>query len=114
MQALNFADSPVGIFAQRLVRTLRRQCAEEGHLTHAELDALVLEYTAGSPFDKVKRCQRLLAAAGVASFDQLRIKKPVGCKACDAKGYRGSLGICEIQQNSPAMRILSQHNARPP
>jgi len=56
----------------------------------------------------------LLATAGVASFDELLIKKPVGCKACDAKGYRGSLGICEIQQNSPAMRILSQHNARPP
>ena len=46
MDALNFADSPVGIGAQRLVRTLRRQRAEEGHLTHAELDAVVLEYTA--------------------------------------------------------------------
>ena len=50
MDALNFADSPVGIGAQRLVRTLRRQCAEKGHLA------------------------------------PLRIKKPVGCNACDAKG----------------------------
>ena len=113
MDALNFADSLVGIVAQRLVRSLCRQCAEEGCLTHAEFEALVLEYTAGSPFDEAEGCQRLLAAAGVASFEQVRVKKPVGCKACDAKGYRGRLGIYEILENSPAMRLLIQRNARP-
>ena len=43
----------------------------------------------------------------------LRIKKPVGCNACDAKGYRRRLVIYEIQKNSPAMRLLSERNARP-
>ena len=81
MDALNFADSPVDVGAQWLVRTQRRQCAEKGHLA------------------------------------PVRIKKPVGCNACDAKGLPAQASYLRNPEkftcNAPSERTQRETGMNP-
>jgi type II secretory ATPase GspE/PulE/Tfp pilus assembly ATPase PilB-like protein len=43
----------------------------------------------------------------------VRVGEAAGCDRCGGKGYKGRMGIYEILQNSPALRLLIQRNARP-
>lgn len=113
MDAMNFADSLVGIVAQRLVRAFCPHCARAQSLTSSQFTDLVKEYVQTSPLSEAEGERRLLAAAGVAKPDDVRVKMAVGCDRCGGKGYKGRLGIYEILENSPSMRLLIQRNARP-
>lgn len=113
MDAMNFADSLVGIVAQRLVRAFCPHCARTEPLTPGQFTDLVKEYVQASPLSEAEGERRLLAAAGVAKPDEVRVKMAVGCDRCGGKGYKGRLGIYEILENSPSMRLLIQRNARP-
>jgi type II secretory ATPase GspE/PulE/Tfp pilus assembly ATPase PilB-like protein len=74
---------------------------------------LVKEYIQGSPLTKEEGIERLLAAAGVTDPQDLRIKTAHGCEHCGGKGYKGRMGIYEILENTPTLRLLIQRNARP-
>jgi type II secretory ATPase GspE/PulE/Tfp pilus assembly ATPase PilB-like protein len=113
MDAMNFADSLVGIVAQRLVRSLCPHCAQTRPLPALEFAELVKEYVYAAPLSEAEGRQRLLAAAGVATPEELRVKTAQGCDRCAGKGYKGRMGIYEILQNSPEMRLLIQRSARP-
>ena len=113
MDAMNFADSLVGIIAQRLVRSLCPHCAQKAPLPGAQFSELVKEYVHASPLSEDEGRQRLLTAAGAGSPDELTLKTAVGCERCGGKGYKGRMGIYEILQNSPSIRLLIQRNARP-
>ncbi|CAN5449330.1 hypothetical protein BH10PSE16_BH10PSE16_43080 [soil metagenome] len=113
MDAMNFADSLVGIVAQRLVRALCPHCSQKGHLLPGQFTELVGEYAQASPLNEDEAARRLLAAAGVATADEVLVKTAHGCDRCGGKGYKGRMGIYEILQNSPEMRLLIQRNARP-
>jgi len=113
MDTLNFADSLVGIVAQRLVRSLCPHCAQERALSPGRFAEAVQEYVQDSPLTQAEGAQRLLAAAGVTEPDQLREKTALGCARCEGKGYKGRTGIYEILENNPALRLLIQRNARP-
>ncbi len=67
------AGNIIGIIAQRLVRTLCKQC-KEPHAPSAE-ERQVLRIAADAP---------------------TQIYKAVGCKACGGKGYRGRTPIMEL------------------
>lgn len=113
MDALNFADSLIGIVAQRLVRSLCPHCAQPALLTPRQFAELVQEYVQGSPLTEAEGATRLLAAAGVSTPDEVRVKTAHGCERCGGKGYKGRTGIYEILENGPALRLLIQRNARP-
>lgn len=113
MDAMNFADSLVGIVAQRLVRSLCPQCAVERALSPQQWTELVEEYIHASPLSAEEGSARLLAAAGVSSPHALRIKSPCGCSHCGGKGYKGRIGIYEILENHATLRLLIQRSARP-
>jgi len=113
MEAMNFADSLVGVVAQRLVRCLCSHCAQERALPPAEFAKAVKEYVQGSPLSEAEGAERLLAAAGVESPDELHEKIAKGCVHCAGKGYKGRMGIYEILENDPEIRRLIQRNARP-
>jgi type II secretory ATPase GspE/PulE/Tfp pilus assembly ATPase PilB-like protein len=113
MDRVNFSDSLVGIVAQRLVRSLCPKCAQERAITPEEWAELVAEYIHTSPLDAETGAARLLAAAGVSSPAQVRVKKAKGCPHCGGTGYKGRIGIYEILENSPTIRNLIEHNARP-
>lgn len=113
MDALNFADSLIGIVAQRLVRSLCSHCAQPAPLAPGQFTELVQEYVQGAPLTEAEGAARLLAAAGVATPEALRVNTAHGCERCAGKGYKGRIGIYEILENGAALRLLIQRNARP-
>jgi type II secretory ATPase GspE/PulE/Tfp pilus assembly ATPase PilB-like protein len=113
MDPMNFADSLLGIVAQRLVRCLCPRCAQDRAATPEEWRALVLEYADGSPLTEGEAQSRLLQAAGVEHPGAVRLRHAVGCEHCSGKGYKGRLGIYEILQNTRGIRQLIQNRARP-
>lgn len=85
LDAFNFADSLLGILAQRLVRTLCEECKEEYHPSQKEFDHLAQSY-------------------GILFYDQLQtyysdsltLYRANGCEACNNIGYRGRTGLFEL------------------
>jgi type II secretory ATPase GspE/PulE/Tfp pilus assembly ATPase PilB-like protein/putative methionine-R-sulfoxide reductase with GAF domain len=92
---LNFADSLLGILAQRLVRTLCKNCKEEYHPTKEDYDELVVNYgeemfeTLNFPYD-----------------ENLKLCRPVGCPKCENTGYRGRMGLHELLVSSDRIKEL--------
>jgi type II secretory ATPase GspE/PulE/Tfp pilus assembly ATPase PilB-like protein len=114
MDPMNFADSLVGIVAQRLVRGLCRHCAQPHPLSATQFDALVTEYMEHTRLTHEDARSRLLRAAGLAApATVVTVHSAVGCSHCNGKGYKGRIGIYEILENSPALRLLIQQRARP-
>jgi type II secretory ATPase GspE/PulE/Tfp pilus assembly ATPase PilB-like protein len=113
MDPMNFADSLLGIVAQRLVRCLCPRCAQKRAASPAEWGALVQEYADGSPLSEADAQARLLQAAGADEPEAVRLRHAVGCEHCSGKGYKGRLGIYEILQSSRGIRQLIQTRSRP-
>lgn len=91
------------IIAQRLVRKVCNDCAEEVRITKAELDELA-ELT-----DLKKLAARLAAYKALpkgASLERLTLRHGIGCPKCGHEGYRGRIGIYEVLELSPAMSSL--------
>jgi len=82
---LNFADSLIGILAQRLVRTLCKKCKEEYHPTKEEYSEMIRNYGDES-----------FAKLNISYTDDLKLFRPKGCNACNNTGYRGRMGIHEL------------------
>lgn len=113
MDPMNFADSLLGLVAQRLVRALCRHCAHPRELDEVAWNALLEEYREGSDLTLQQAQIRLLEAAGVTTPAAVRMHHAVGCEHCGGKGYKGRLGIYEVLQNSRSIRQLIQSRARP-
>jgi type II secretory ATPase GspE/PulE/Tfp pilus assembly ATPase PilB-like protein len=95
----NFADALLGIMAQRLVRTLCKECKEEYSPDQLEYDDLVQTYGAD------------LWPELNAPFGQLRLFRPKGCAKCGGGGYKGRLGIHELLVATDEMKRLIQKKA---
>lgn len=113
MDPMNFADSLLGLVAQRLVRALCSHCARPEPLDANAWTALLEEYREGSDMGLSQAQDRLLEAAGVASPEQVRVRHAAGCEHCSGKGYKGRIGVYEILQNSRAIKQMIQNRARP-
>jgi type II secretory ATPase GspE/PulE/Tfp pilus assembly ATPase PilB-like protein len=111
MDPMNFADSLLGIVAQRLVRTLCPRCAQPTRLAAPQIEALLLEYIEGSEIGRDAGWARLLAAGGVSNPDQLQVWNSTGCEHCHGTGYKGRTGVYEILENTPALKRLIQTRA---
>ena len=94
----NFADSLLGVLAQRLVRRLCSDCAESYEPTQEELDNLVKEYgnhpTVPLTFPE----------------GSITLKKAVGCPACRNLGYRGRVAIHELLVSDDDLKPLIVDN----
>ncbi len=104
----NFADALLGILAQRLVRTLCKDCKEPYAPDQAEFAELMHEYG-------VEAWERL----GIKYTPDLRLYRPKGCSKCGNTGYKGRMGIHEllvatdeckrlIQKRSPIEHLRNQ------
>jgi type II secretory ATPase GspE/PulE/Tfp pilus assembly ATPase PilB-like protein len=98
MDPFNFADALLGVLAQRLVRTLCKNCKEPYHPSRAEYDALVRSY-AGN-FD----------ALGFPYTDDLVLHKAKGCDKCN-NGYKGRTAIVELLEGTDEVKALIQSKA---
>jgi type II secretory ATPase GspE/PulE/Tfp pilus assembly ATPase PilB-like protein len=99
MNPLNFADALLLIVAQRLVRTLCKQCKEDYHPDQEEFDELVKQY---GPND--------FKNLNIDYTDDLLLKKPVGCASCNETGYAGRTGIHELLDGTDDMKRLIMKN----
>ena len=97
---LNFADSLLGILAQRLVRTLCTVCKEPYNPSIDEYNELVEGY-GHDLFDKLN----------VPFSDDLIFYRPKGCEACVKTGYKGRMGIHELLLNTDTIKRLIQKHA---
>jgi len=100
MDPFNFADALLGVLAQRLVRTLCKDCKEPYHPTREEYEGLVRAYD--GDFD----------ALGFPYNDDFMLYKASGCSKCSNTGYRGRTGIHELLEGSDEMKSLIQNNAK--
>jgi type II secretory ATPase GspE/PulE/Tfp pilus assembly ATPase PilB-like protein len=99
MDPFNFADALLGILAQRLVRTLCKDCKEEYHPSREEFDSLVRAYN--GDFD----------ALNISYTDDLVFSRAKGCSNCQNIGYKGRMGIHELLVGTSKMKTLIQAKA---
>jgi type II secretory ATPase GspE/PulE/Tfp pilus assembly ATPase PilB-like protein/GAF domain-containing protein len=95
MNPLNFADALLLIVAQRLVRTLCKNCKEDYHPSKEEFDSLVNEYG-----------EEDFKELNIEYTDDLMLKKPVGCDSCNEKGYAGRTGIHECLKGTDEIKRM--------
>jgi len=100
MDPFNFADAILGVLAQRLVRTLCKDCKEQYHPGQEEFDNIVRAYD--GDFD----------ALGISYDNDLLLYKPNGCSNCGNTGYRGRTGIHELLVGTDDMKTLIQSRAK--
>ncbi len=97
---LNFSDALLGILAQRLVRTLCKNCKETYHPDRKEFDEMVLSY-GEEHFRKLN----------IDYDDKFILYRPKGCDICDKSGYRGRMAIHELIIATDAVKRLIQKHA---
>jgi len=100
MDPFNFADALLGILAQRLVRTLCKDCKEAYHPSREEFDSLVRTYDGN--FD----------ALNISYNDDLTLYRAKGCQRCQNTGYKGRTGLYELLVGTTKMKSLIQNKAK--
>jgi len=100
IEAFNFADSLLGILAQRLVRRVCRRCGESYHPDEAEFMNMA-EHYGMEAFEK----------AGFKYSKDLELQKAVGCPECAGTGYRGRMGLHELLLGTDPIKRLIQKAA---
>lgn len=96
---LNFADSLLGILAQRLVRTLCPKCKEAYHPTQEQYDEIAESY-GREHFEKLN----------IPYTDDFTLYRPKGCAQCDKTGLKGRMGIHELLINTDEIKKLIEHH----
>jgi len=83
LDPFSFADALLCIVAQRLGRTLCKDCKEPYKPSEEEVHELAVEY--GEEFASELNLEN----------PELKLCKPVGCEKCNKSGYRGRVGLHE-------------------
>ncbi|RJP94928.1 MAG: GspE/PulE family protein [Desulfobacteraceae bacterium] len=98
MDPFNFADALLAILAQRLVRTLCKNCKKPFNPSRSEYDELVREYDP-ELFEK---------NINIPYTSELNLYKPEGCDVCNGTGYRGRMGIHELLIGTDKIKEMIQ------
>ncbi|MFC1523962.1 ATPase, T2SS/T4P/T4SS family [Thermodesulfobacteriota bacterium] len=108
LEPFSFADSLIGIVAQRLVKKLCTKCRKKYTTSKSERQAIIEEY-GDHPIHPLHP----------SSLTKVRLYKPAGCSHCNNTGYKGRFAIHEIlkvndglkqhiEKNSP-VSVLREH-----
>ena len=101
MDPFNFADALLAIMAQRLVRTLCKNCKKPFNPTKSEYDELVREYEP----------ELFKKNINIPYTNDLTLFKPDGCEECNNTGYRGRMGIHELLMGTDRIKEMIQTRA---
>ncbi|MBX3644162.1 MAG: Flp pilus assembly complex ATPase component TadA [Rubrivivax sp.] len=116
MDPFNFADSLLGVLAQRLVRRLCSKCVQSQPATPEQVDELMADYLHAfgeaenkpQPDDVLAGWKKRFGKDG-----KLMHHFAKGCPNCDDSGLRGRAGLHELLVVSQEIRHLIQTGARP-
>ena len=115
MDPFNFADSLLGVLAQRLVRRLCTQCRVARDASDEEVEEWLGDHLHAF-VDEAQRPSRedVLAdwRARHAHNGRLKFHHSPGCDSCDGTGFSGRLAIHELLRVSRPVRQLIQTGAR--
>ncbi len=100
MNPLNIADSFLGVLAQRLVRRLCKKCQEAYNPTQDEFADVEADFG-----------KKALAMAGYTHTSRLELFRSPGCERCSGSGYKGRVGIHELMEGTPEIKILIKKQA---
>jgi type II secretory ATPase GspE/PulE/Tfp pilus assembly ATPase PilB-like protein len=100
LDPFSFADALLGILAQRLARTLCKQCRENYAASERETEELAVAY--GEEFQELVSKHYSLP---------LKLWRAVGCSACSNTGYKGRIGIHELLLASDGLKRAIQRKA---
>jgi type II secretory ATPase GspE/PulE/Tfp pilus assembly ATPase PilB-like protein len=100
MNPLNISDSFLGVLAQRLVRKLCTKCQESYHPSQEEFEEIQSDYG-----------KKDLAKAGFTYGPGLQLHRSPGCEKCSGSGYKGRMGIHELMEGTPEIKILIKKSA---
>jgi type II secretory ATPase GspE/PulE/Tfp pilus assembly ATPase PilB-like protein len=93
----NFADALLGILAQRLVRTLCKDCKETYNPSQEEFVELMESYG-------VEQWDRL----GLKYSPSFTLHRPKGCMRCGNSGYKGRMAVHELLVGTDEIKRLIQ------
>jgi type II secretory ATPase GspE/PulE/Tfp pilus assembly ATPase PilB-like protein len=102
MDPFNFSDAILCILAQRLARTLCKDCKRSYHPSAEEYTSLVREYGPNSFAENVN----------IQYTDELTLNRSVGCRNCNNKGYRGRMALHELLMGTDEIKLLVQNRAK--
>lgn len=91
----NFADSLLGVLAQRLARTLCQECRESYHPAKEEYDALAYGFG-----------EEAFAGLKISYDDRFVLYRGKGCPSCRDTGYKGRIGLHELLLISDEIKKL--------
>ena len=91
----NFADSLLGVLAQRLARTLCQECRESYHPAKEEYDALAYGFG-----------EEAFAGLKISYDDRFVLYRGNGCPSCRDTGYKGRIGLHELLLISDEIKKL--------
>ncbi|RPJ70415.1 MAG: type II/IV secretion system protein, partial [Desulfobacteraceae bacterium] len=100
LNALNFSDAFLGVLAQRLVRRLCGNCRKDYVLSKDEFEEIQMDYG-----------QQWFPATGIEYSENIRICKTAGCESCSGTGYRGRMGIHELMEGTPEIKLMIKKQA---
>ncbi|MGA1867834.1 MAG: GspE/PulE family protein [bacterium] len=90
MDRFNFANALLCILAQRLLKTLCKDCKERYHPSPEEYSEIVKEYG-----------EELFYKKGMSEYTHNTVLyRPKGCKKCENTGYKGRMAIYELLVNT--------------
>jgi len=99
LDPVNFSDALLGVLAQRLMRTLCKDCKESYQPEQRDIDHLLDQY-GREDWAKLN-----------FTPDQWTFKRAVGCDACGGSGYRGRTGVHELLRGTHEMQSLIYNHA---
>ena len=100
MNPLNIADAFLGVLAQRLVRRLCSECIETYQPDEEEFGYIKKDYG-----------EKAFEDLGVAYSSEFELHRSLGCETCNGTGYKGRMGIHELIEGTPDIKILIKKQA---
>ena len=100
MNPLNIADAFLGVLAQRLVRRLCPDCIESFNPDKEEFDYIKNDYGA-----------KAFKGLGVEHSSKFELQRSLGCEKCNGSGYKGRMGIHELIEGTPEIKMLIKKQA---
>ncbi len=108
MDPFNFADSLLGVLAQRLAKRLCSKCKEKYHPDEEEVNGLLTEYCLDMQATEGEMVTDKVLSEWHESFlnsdGQFVLYRRVGCNECNQTGYAGRLGLHELLVSSDEVK----------